>query len=99
MPADHRPLFAHRPLFTHEHAYARAADDHTGPLGDELAMHALLAARQGAREDRNFKRADKLRAELAALGVEVCARVRRYANPTALHPITLHAKTLTLASP
>jgi cysteinyl-tRNA synthetase len=63
-----------RPYLANEHAYARAADDHTGDcFAEERAVHALLAARQRAREARAFKRADALRAELAAFGVEVRA--------------------------
>jgi len=63
-----------RPYLANEHAYARAADDHTGDcFADERAVHVLLAARQSAREARAFKRADALRAELAAFGVEVRA--------------------------
>jgi hypothetical protein len=52
--------------------YTRAPDD---PIGDSFAdlpaVEALLLARQQAREARNFKQADKLRAELSAMGVEV----------------------------
>lgn len=56
-------------------SYARAPDDPTGDsFADISAIEALILERQQAREARNFKQADKLRAELYALGVEVGVR-------------------------
>lgn len=56
-------------------SYTRAPDDPTGDsFADISAVEALILERQRAREARNFKQADKLRAELSALGVEVGVR-------------------------
>jgi len=36
---------------------------------DERAVNALIAARNSARKEKNFKESDRIRDELAAMGV------------------------------
>jgi cysteinyl-tRNA synthetase len=49
----------------------RARDEGVGALADKNAVDALIAARHAARKAKDFAEADRIRDELAAMGIEL----------------------------